>query len=145
MRARRPDLIFEMCFVFSSVWQTQNGRGNKGANVSYNKVACQMVYICMFFFEQRPCVHLSSRSSGAYLRSSSTDQPKLVPDVGLVCLLPELEHQVGPAEGSWWEVSWAGTRASTGEESYLVISAYAARSRLVDSTDGRERSVFRQS
>lgn len=99
----------------------------------------------MLFFEQQPCVHLSSRSSGAYLRSSSKDKPEGVTDAGLVHLLPEDEHQTGPAEGSWWEVREAGARSSMGEESCLVTSVHAASSRLVESTDSRERSVFRQS
>lgn len=99
----------------------------------------------MFFFEQRPCVHSSFISSGAYLRSSHKDQPKWVTDVGLVRLLSEDEHQMGPADGSQWEAREAEAKEITREESYLATSARAASCRLVESTDSRERSVFGQS
>lgn len=99
----------------------------------------------VLFFEQQPCVLLSFRSSGVCLRSRSKDQPKWVTDVELVRLLPEHKHQTGPAEGSQWEAREARARASMGGESYLVTSAHAASSRLINSTDGRERSVFRLS
>lgn len=99
----------------------------------------------MFFFEQWPCVRLSFRSSGAFLRSSGKDQPKWVTGVGLVRLLPEHEHWTGRADGSWWEVREARAKEIMKKASYLATSVCTASSRLVDGTDWWERSVFRQS